>query len=760
MRIKYAFAMIAFLWLLISILPLQTAVYIRNNVYIAHDPIVINNNSEFDFIATSEGWTGNGSQENPYIIENYEITPPYNGAGIYIGNTTKYFIIRNCYIHSVYSDRGIYLRNVYYGTLYNNTLQHLSYGIHLENSYSNRIIQNFVDGCQYGVYISFSFNNIFYNNTFEKSGFYFEGFMEEIYVSQEIAQNNTVNGKPVVYLRNVDMANTTINQEAGQIILGNVSNIEINRKTFENVSAGIIVGYCKNVCIQDVNFRYVSGFGIYGMCNIKLQITDCTFRRNGGGIALESLFMYTQSFIEISHCTFSENTRYHMYAFNLNYLTIRNSTFEGLGLNFGHILNFTFENNTFRNSQSDLTIQFCDHVEFTRNVIENVYYGVKFINVGNSTIARNSIINTTFYDLRILNGCFNITIYGNVIENGSSGIIVDRSEHNRLLNNTLTFLPYAIWISSSYNTIKNNTINHCSYGIYLANSHHNIIAGNHLNDTWAAGIYLGNSKYNKIYNNIMENSSIFLTGNMDTYTTQEIAENNTVGGKPILYYKNIDGNGLVVSENAGELIVGNVTNLTISSMVMKYADYSILLGYSKNITLRNIDFLNNHICIYMEQSTDCIIDYCSLMYNSYGLYLDWYSNRNTITNSYFYQNSVYAIYIYSGNYNIVFNNSFYFNHGSTTNYDPSHIQCYDSGVLNSWNYSHYGNYWHDWISPDNDGNGIVDSPYLIDGSSNAKDYYPRTEPLVIEIPWNIILLLSVLLCLIVIAARRRTKKKV
>jgi hypothetical protein len=42
----------------------------------------------------------------------------------------------------------------------------------------------------------------------------------------------------------------------------------------------------------------------------------------------------------------------------------------------------------------------------------------------------------------------------------------------------------------------------------------------------------------------------------------------------------------------------------------------------------------------------------------------------------------------------------------------------------------YGNYWYDWTSPDNNSDGIVDSPYgPLDGGANVKDNYPlATKP--------------------------------
>jgi hypothetical protein len=65
------------------------------NEYIPHPPIYIHNNSGF----TPENGVsaGNGTPENPYIIENLYIE---GDPGISIEHTTAYFVIRHCLIVS------------------------------------------------------------------------------------------------------------------------------------------------------------------------------------------------------------------------------------------------------------------------------------------------------------------------------------------------------------------------------------------------------------------------------------------------------------------------------------------------------------------------------------------------------------------------------------------------------------------------------------------------------------------------------------
>jgi len=78
-----------------------------------HAPIRINSDSEFN--ATNGVTGGNGTAGNPYIIDNWNINATGAGCGIYVGNTTKYFVIRNC---TVYNASGYGATTYYYNSGY------------------------------------------------------------------------------------------------------------------------------------------------------------------------------------------------------------------------------------------------------------------------------------------------------------------------------------------------------------------------------------------------------------------------------------------------------------------------------------------------------------------------------------------------------------------------------------------------------------------------------------------------------------------
>lgn len=69
--------------------------------YTVHEPIRIKGNEDFAEKAEENGWSGDGSEDDPYVIEGYEIKGGGDGYGIYIGNVTDFFVIRNLYVHNI-----------------------------------------------------------------------------------------------------------------------------------------------------------------------------------------------------------------------------------------------------------------------------------------------------------------------------------------------------------------------------------------------------------------------------------------------------------------------------------------------------------------------------------------------------------------------------------------------------------------------------------------------------------------------------------
>jgi parallel beta-helix repeat protein len=97
------------------------------------------------------GFSGSGSQKDPYIIENLEINA-LNNTGIFISFTTKYFLIRNCKID--YGNQGIRIASVESSTarIENNKINNCTYGIHIFQSNETIVESNLIDKSWTGIW--------------------------------------------------------------------------------------------------------------------------------------------------------------------------------------------------------------------------------------------------------------------------------------------------------------------------------------------------------------------------------------------------------------------------------------------------------------------------------------------------------------------------------------------------------------------------------------------------------------------------------
>ncbi len=138
--------------------------------YTPHSPIRIDSNSDFPSFASS----GDGSEGNPWVIEGLEINGTGYGYCIYIGNTTDYFEVRDCYLHnssgnskSYFEDTSLYIYNVINGCVDNLKTSYNEYGdgIRLEYSNCTSLKNNMILLNNDGICLEHSYDNMLWNNT-------------------------------------------------------------------------------------------------------------------------------------------------------------------------------------------------------------------------------------------------------------------------------------------------------------------------------------------------------------------------------------------------------------------------------------------------------------------------------------------------------------------------------------------------------------------------------------------------------------------
>jgi parallel beta-helix repeat protein len=132
----------------------------------SHEPIYISGNG--GFTPESGVVSGSGTEEDPYIIEGWEIDATSSPYGIYVEQTDAYFIIRNSKIYGALV-QAIRLANVKNGTIEDCEFTDNAVSIWLADSTANKVVKNKLQENFAGIYIFSSPNNEISENTIEST---------------------------------------------------------------------------------------------------------------------------------------------------------------------------------------------------------------------------------------------------------------------------------------------------------------------------------------------------------------------------------------------------------------------------------------------------------------------------------------------------------------------------------------------------------------------------------------------------------------
>ena len=521
--------------------------------------------------ALNEGWcTGNGTFNNPYKIENITVDGGGMYKPLYICDSDKYFIIRNCTLRGAlfiadhyYWVGGITLDNVTNGIIDNNNCSNnYGGGIILKNSENCTIKQNIINNnFKYGISLHNSKNCSIYENSAYTNDI---GGIELYFSNNTIIEKNIVHNDESVYAGinlysciDIDIISNNITDMGGPYntgILGLTKDSYIFKNNVSNMEDGIEVGGYNNIIKKN---------NIYNCSKTGLSVVDYYFT-----------WILTEDPI---NNTFIDN---HI-----------EMTPDGIRIS-PDSNNAIVRNNDIYNSNS---------------------IGIKDTG-NNSTIFNNTIISSKYgisieghplyEDYNANNGNYS----GNFIEICEFGI-KDNGNNSIVINNTILSCNYGLSIEEIADNCNysNNSIEKCNIGIYLS----------------------GNGESHSIQYNELEMCGIVLNPKepLSELTSYHIESSNKVNGKSIYYYcntSNLDTINFTSYGVPGQIILINCDDSNISNFIITESSYSVLLFYSKNIILNNNNVINNTFSsFYLYNTSNCnIIDNDISSNNGNGVIVD------------------------------------------------------------------------------------------------------------------------------------------
>ncbi|MHA1940245.1 MAG: right-handed parallel beta-helix repeat-containing protein, partial [Candidatus Hodarchaeales archaeon] len=232
------------------------------NDYTIHDPITVKNDIELAAVASK----GNGTINDPYIIESWNITGSSTN-GIHITGTTKHFRIENCWINGP-TQRGIFVDSITTGTA---TI--------INNTCNNNIL---------GIFLRFSDSSTLANNTCNNNG---DIGISLYYSGSSILTNNTCNnisggGIRLDHSPSSSLNNNTCNNNKGSgislwnsnssTVTNNICNANGDRGLYFQYSESLIVA--NNTCYN--NRKY--GISLYQSKSSTIVNNTCNYNKRGG----------------------------------------------------------------------------------------------------------------------------------------------------------------------------------------------------------------------------------------------------------------------------------------------------------------------------------------------------------------------------------------------------------------------------------------------------------------------------------------------
>jgi len=522
----------------------------RPKISAFNESIFIDGNDMFAAKAISEGWSGDGSLNDPYIVENYTILA-ISEHGIEIRNTNLHFIIRNVSITNGRSNyyHGFYLYNVINGILTNNTADNNLAGFLLVNSdniiFSDNVAINNLHGfrfwhsndntlanstansnLEYGIYL----DNSNYNDITRNILFFNEigGIFEVDCVGNDISYNRYT---PETFFLESDSGefdadgtftltwtvsqnadNYTLYQNGGILAEG----LTVTEYNITDLSSGTYEFYVKAFNINgevDSNiFKVIVKFHIIIDGNLDFHQTAIENNFTGDG-SLNDPYVIENYEISaaIEHGVLIKNTNLH---FIIRDVTVNDSILnKHCGFYLENVTHGRLEDNTAYNNQYGFYLKNsfnntlitntaigntnglmldCSYLNIlTANIIIDNRHGFSLESSYNNIISGNEVINNTYLGF-YLRSSYNNILTENLATGNLNGFTLSYSDLNNFTNNTANNNDqhgFRLSFSHYNNLIENTASYNQKYGIYLEESTFNVITGNILKDNGIGAIY-------------------------------------------------------------------------------------------------------------------------------------------------------------------------------------------------------------------------------------------------------------------------------
>lgn len=567
-----------FMMLLVSI-PIAEEIEGSSAIYFSapegltpYAPMNIEGDQDLENKASANGWSGNGSSSDPYLIEDIYIDGNGTSHCMRIENTTSHLsILNSTFVNAstgFVGGAGLYLKNSSNISIQGCKFNQSYWGIKFIEMGNVSINSDFSSGITFGIEGSESSNISITSTNFSYCGFYIwriDGLtLEDIdfYHCQRIeiyfTENVVIND-----IRSVSSSNfiirTTTNVEAKDLSFIYCGIILFDHSSYVNITNIVAINATDGLTIDDSENFQIMGLTMNG---------DLTFNPLYGIHSTDSNNLF------FSNITM-EDFGYGLSFFRSDDVTIEDTELSGLEFS-GIIIDQCWRGHLrdieLINGSTGIDVRYSNYIDIS---------GIHASSF--RTIIRS--YQSESIDMENITGSFSTT-----------GLIFDRQELGEIVNINITGTGNAINIYSSlWLQFDNCTGKASNSGLNLDGVEISI-----RNSTFDPSVSFSTRNYKCILNNIETGTKgMAFSGDYildDSQVIDNIRSSTfndlTVNGKPIKVLVDLDGKGQDLSNNCGQIFLFNVSNAYVNHTIFQGVHTPVILAASHDILVDSIEIAN------------------------------------------------------------------------------------------------------------------------------------------------------------------------
>ncbi|RLF83689.1 hypothetical protein DRN44_00195 [Thermococci archaeon] len=637
-------------------------------------------------------------------------------------------------------NRGIYILNSTAIHIVGNNIHDNPEGIRIEEGSGDAYLEsNWLHSNNHAILIFDSPNATMKSNTLENNSYnlgIWAGTNVEGYL-HHIDTSNTIDGRPIYYwvgvenegipqnasfvglinCRNITGENLQLEHE-GRILIVNSTGVAIENSVLQNNEFAMDIVLSKDVIFKNVSILDTDKTAVSVFSSVNVTLTNITVASAGldGGYFND---VCNSSILnsEISNASNGINLHYSTHN-TIQNNSIHHNSDRGIALWDFSEDNVIENNDVYSNGNIGISLDAGNNTVEANKVRDNEEDGIISANANGNQIIRNEIYGN-LAGVRFWNSNYTLISTNEIYDNRENGISSDNSFNAVIQNNTAYGNQengIGFWRSGNFSVVGNTVHENGFAGIVSGHGSNATLRDNVIFQNNASGIEIWEGSQVKIFNATVYRNAhagivVIHPGTFAWIENSTVYENTWRGiefhdggygtvKSSRIFNNSIDGI-YILNTSSVTIIESNISNNNACGIA---ADYSSNIVISESVILKN----SGGSGIGLDSVTDFVIT---------GSNIEGDVSYPPIA----IDNSINGL-IYMNDIKII-NDPVHIKNSTVQWNSPAPLKY----LYNDQNFTSYlGNYWDNYNGTDENGDGIGDTPWIID--SVNKDEYPLIEP--------------------------------